>query len=133
MTKPVLTADPVVIVEDNDFVRMQVAAILDAEGYAVSEYAEGTTALDFIKKNPFCVAIVDVRMEPMDGFEFIRAVKGLGLDNPVVLMTGDNNPDLLAQSGELQVNAMLTKPVEKDRLLKTVERLIGVYQKRKAS
>ena len=44
---------------------------------------------------------------------------------PVILVTGDQTPDLLERSGQLGVSAVLMKPVEKDRLVKTVTRTIA--------
>lgn len=117
---------PILIAEDNDFVRMQICKYLKDAGYNVDEASDGKKAIEHIKKSKIAMAIVDVRMEPVDGFDFIRAIHGLGLEIPVILVTGDNNPDLLKSAGELKVSAMLTKPVEKDRLLKAVERTLAM-------
>ena len=63
-------------------------------------------------------------MEPLNGFEFVRAMNAKELYTPVVMVTGDQNPDLLSQAGKLGVNGMLMKPVEKDRLIMMIERMI---------
>jgi len=117
---------PILVAEDNDFVRMQICKYLKDGSYEVKEANDGEQAINYIKANDVAMAIVDVRMEPVDGFDFIRAVHGLGREIPVILVTGDNNPDLLNIAGELKVSAMLTKPVEKDRLLKAVERTLAM-------
>jgi CheY-like chemotaxis protein len=76
------------------------------------------------------MAIVDVRMEPVDGFTFVRALRGMESDIPVILVTGDNAPDILEKSGDWNVSAVLIKPVEKERLVKAVERSLAVRKKR---
>ena len=58
------------------------------------------------------MTIVDVRMEPVDGFDFIRAIRGMDLKIPVILVTGDNAPDILERSGDWGVSAVLIKPVQ---------------------
>lgn len=111
------------VVEDNDFVRMQIVQFLKAESYQIEECTNGRDALEKIDTT-FDVAIVDVRMEPIDGFEFIRNIRGQDLDTSVILVTGDQNPDLLNEASKWDVGAVMMKPVQKDRLLKTVDRIL---------
>ncbi len=121
---------PILVVEDNDFVRMQIIKYLNDGGYQTIEASNGDEAIKMLKSSEILLAIVDVRMEPVDGFDFIRAIHGYDLKIPVILVTGDNNPDLLNKAGELKVSAMLTKPVEKERLLKAVERTLAMRNKK---
>ena len=125
----------ILVVEDNDFVRMQIVRYLGETGAEVIEASQGDQALEFIKREyakdePVSLAIVDVRMEPVDGFEFIRSIRGLDMDTPVILVTGDNNPDLLEQASKWGVSAVMIKPVQKERLVKTVERTIAAYKRK---
>ena len=89
------------------------------------EATDGGKALEVMNDN-IDLAIVDVRMEPIDGFEFIRHIRGDGNVAPVILVTGDNNPDLLNEAGKWDVGAVLMKPVQKDRLIKTVSRTLQI-------
>ena len=114
----------ILVVEDNDFVRMQIIGFLKGAAYEVFEAREGAGAMDMMiaNDNNIGLAIVDVRMDPVDGFEFIRDLRRNEIKTPVILVTGDQTSDLLEQAGKLGVGAVLMKPVEKDRLLKIVER-----------
>ena len=114
----------ILVVEDNDFVRMQILTFLKAADYECVEATDGNNALSLVDDS-FSAAVVDVRMEPLNGFEFIRQLEETyQLKIPVILVTGDQNPDILTESGKLGVSAVLMKPVQKDRLLKMLERLI---------
>lgn len=113
----------VLVVEDNDFVRMQIVRFLDEAGFESVEASDGHQALERVVDN-VALAIVDVRMEPIDGFEFIRTIRGLEMETPVILVTGDQNPDLLSESAKWGVAAVLMKPVQRDRLVKTVTRTL---------
>lgn len=113
----------ILVVEDNDFVRMQIAKFLQDEGYEVIEGTDGSDALEKMAPD-VAMAIVDVRMEPIDGFEFIKTLRSEDNETPVVLVTGDQNPDLLAAAGKWHVAAVLMKPVQRDRLVKTVSRTL---------
>lgn len=113
----------VMVVEDNDFVRMQTAAYLTDSGKNVVECA---TALDAIDKanDDIDVVIADMRMESMDGFEFLKSLKAKDFNAPVILTIGDDAGDLLGESSRLGVFAVLKKPVDRDRLIVTVDRAL---------
>ncbi len=113
----------ILVVEDNDFVRMQIVKFLQEEGYETIESTDGQDALDKMNAE-ISLAIVDVRMEPIDGFEFVRSLRGADIETPVILVTGDQNPDLLAEAGKWNIAAVLMKPVQRDRLVKTVSRTL---------
>lgn len=115
--------DKILVVEDNDFVRMQIVRFLNDSGYQTIEGTDGEEALQAMSKD-IALAIVDVRMEPIGGFEFIKSIRGSEMDTPVILVTGDDNPDLLNEAARWSVAAVLMKPVQRDRLVKMVERTI---------
>lgn len=118
----------VLIVEDNDFVRMQIVRYLSDAGFATQEASDGQAALDTF--NPATdLAIVDVRMEPIDGFEFVKSLRSRNINTPVILVTGDQNPDLLNEANKWGISAVLMKPVQKDRLIKMATRAIQQAQK----
>ncbi len=113
----------ILIAEDNDFVRMQIVKFLSDAGYKADDFS---TAADAVaaSKNHYDLAIIDVRMEPMGGFDFIKSMRSDKIMTPVILITGDQSPDLLTEASRLSVAAVLIKPVQKERLLKTVDKLI---------
>lgn len=118
----------ILIVEDNDFVRMQIVRYLSDAGFATQEAADGKVAIDNFSLETD-LAIVDVRMEPIDGFEFIKTLRGRNINTPVILVTGDQNPDLLNEANKWGVSAVLMKPVQKDRLIKMATRAIQQAQR----
>lgn len=130
-----MTKEPatILVAEDNDFVRMQIVKYLQDAGHKTLEANDGKAALEVVKSEKVDMTIVDVRMEPVDGFDFIRSMRGLEVQIPVILVTGDNSPDILERSGDFGVSAMLVKPVEKERLLKAVERSLTMVNRRMGS
>lgn len=118
------TAKSILVVEDNDFVRMQMVRFLQDEGYTVHEAADGSSALVIMKENTVDAVVLDVRMVPMDGFEMVKAMHSQNMRQPVIMVTGDQNPDLLSEAARWNVSAVLMKPVQKDRLIKMVSRAL---------
>lgn len=120
--------EKILVVEDNDFVRMQIVKFLNDEGYETIEGTDGEEAMRLITQD-VDLAIVDVRMEPVGGFDFIKSIRGSATDIPVILVTGDDNPDLLNDAQKWDVAAVLMKPVQRDRLVKMVARTIAGFKK----
>ena len=116
----------ILVVEDNAFVRMQIVKFLkddEALNYEIVEASDGSEALNKMD-HTIDMAIVDIRMEPMGGFEFLKHIRGEGSEAPVILVTGDSNPDLLTEANKWGVAAVLLKPVQRDRLTGTVSRTL---------
>lgn len=113
----------ILVVEDNDFVRMQIAKFLQDDGHDVIEAREGNEATKLLSDS-IDLAVVDVRMSPMGGFDFIRTVHGNDMNIPIILATGDNDPDMLADASNLKVSAVLMKPIDRERLIATVDRIM---------
>lgn len=113
----------ILVVEDNDFVRMQIVRYLKDSGYATAEARDGDEALTMMNAT-VSLAVVDVRMEPMGGLDFVRALRGKNIETPVIFVTGDGNTDLLEQAAKWGVGAVLMKPVMKDRLVMAVQKTL---------
>lgn len=113
----------ILVVEDNDFVRMQIVRYLKDSGYSATEARDGDAALQLMNAE-IALAIVDVRMEPMGGLDFVRALRGKNIETPVIFVTGDDNTDLLEQAAKWGVGAVLIKPVMKDRLVMAVQKTL---------
>jgi CheY-like chemotaxis protein len=114
----------ILVVEDNDFVRMQIVMFLKAENFKIIEASDGQAAEERLTDTTDLI-IADVMMEPVGGFAFIRSIRNRNIDTPVILVTGDQNNDLLEQSNKLGVASVLIKPVKKDRLVAMVQRALG--------
>jgi CheY-like chemotaxis protein len=113
----------ILVVEDNNFVRMQIVKFLQAEGFETVEGMNGDEAIQKMDAS-IDLAIVDVRMEPINGFEFIKMIRADEYKTPVILVTGDQDPELLSDASRIGVAAVLMKPVQRERLVKTVVRTI---------
>ncbi len=115
----------ILVVEDNDFVRMQICKFLSDGGFYTIESTDGQEALSIISEG-IDMAIVDVRMEPMNGFDFVRTIRSDDNHTPVIIVTGDENNDILNKASKLDIMAVLKKPVQKERLIKSVSRILNI-------
>lgn len=118
----------ILVVEDNDFVRMQIVRYLTDAGYEIVEATDGSTGQAELNSS-IGLIILDIRMSPIDGFEFIKMVRGRDTKLPMIMVTGDQNPDILNEASKWNISAVLMKPVHKERLIKMVERALGRVEK----
>src|SRR5206468_11102639 len=77
----------VLVVDDDPAMLRTVERILSPR-HEVRGYSTGEEAIEAARREPFDVAIVDVRMPGLDGFEVTRAIRTLRPRTEVVLVTG---------------------------------------------
>ena len=114
----------VLLVEDDDDIREDLAEVLADAGFAVIPARDGVDALERLAdaSGALCVVLLDVMMPRMDGptlRERLRADARFGAV-PVVLMSGAGN--LRELQRQLDAAESLLKPFKLDALLATVER-----------
>jgi len=115
-------AKPTVLVVDDDsaIVRM-LRLVLRGEGFDVLTASNGEEALDAVASCHPSVIVLDLAMPVMDGRTFFRELRERGDDTPVIILSAYG-----AQRAqrELSAEAGLDKPVEPDRLVAEVQRLL---------
>ncbi|MFO0670932.1 MAG: sigma-54 dependent transcriptional regulator [Polyangiaceae bacterium] len=111
----------VLIVDDDPVLTSSMARVLIRGGFEVSSASGGEKALDIAVSFRPDVAIVDVRMPGMDGFELARRCDDLRPQVPVVLMTGDDGLAVSPKS-ERGVFEFVRKPIESFEALSRVLR-----------
>jgi two-component system, chemotaxis family, chemotaxis protein CheY len=118
----------ILIVDDSLTVRQQVSLTLKAAGYNVAEASNGREGVDVVRGGiPIAMVICDVNMPIANGLEFLEAIKGdaPAPPLPVVMLTTDGSPDLIARAKRAGARGWLVKPFQSDLLLTAVRRLAG--------
>ena len=105
----------VLVVDDDGTARMIARAVLQKNGYAVSEAADGTQALTLLRLGVgFDLMVLDVDMPEVGGPEVLREVRQTtataGL--PVIVLTGDTDPETEVWLLELGADEFIRKPLE---------------------
>ena len=108
----------VLIVEDNDDARVSLQRILQADGHLVSAARDGRAGLEAAMAGSPNIAVVDIGLPGMDGYEFARAMRErLGHGVRLIALTGYGTDSDRQRATEAGFDAHLTKPVDLDRLL----------------
>lgn len=121
----------VLLADDDDVGRYVVATMLRRAGFAVEEAPDGATAVEAAQHQPPDVAILDVKMPALNGFEACRVMKtDEGTRHvPVLLLSATFKDDEARVEGlEGGADAYLTQPVESPVLVATVRSLMRFRQ-----
>ncbi|MCX7635737.1 MAG: sigma-54 dependent transcriptional regulator, partial [Syntrophales bacterium] len=77
----------ILVVDDDRGMRDFLEIMLTREGYTVTAVADPERGLQKLKKEKFSLVITDLRMPKMDGIAFLKKVKDLSPESPVILIT----------------------------------------------
>jgi two-component system response regulator ChvI len=76
----------IALIDDDRNILTSISIALEAEGYQITTYADGLSALDGFKTSPPDLAILDIKMPHMNGMEMLRHLRQKS-DMPVIFLT----------------------------------------------
>jgi CheY-like chemotaxis protein len=113
----------VLVIEDNPDAREALVALLELDGYHVESAADGPTAIELTRAKRPDVALVDIGLPGIDGYEVARRIRGLGGQQPtLVALTGYGQPEDRQRAVEAGFDAHLVKPVDPSNLAELLSR-----------
>lgn len=108
---------PILLVDDDELVRVAVAEVLRTEGYEVIEAANGLAALGILETVTPAAAVIDFLMPGLNGAQVARAAQASLPDLPIIFVSG--YADTIALD-EITGAVILRKPVTPEELLHAV-------------
>ncbi len=121
----------VLVVDDSSLVRLYCRDILEKAGFEVEHAINGIEAMEKVLAQTFDLVIVDVNMPRMDGFSFIRALRGSAPDVatlPALVITTEAGSQDRDEARAAGANFYLVKPLSEPDLLRHVAVLTGAPQ-----
>ena len=126
-TDPLLAGKAVLVIDDEEIIRLTVRDVLSNWGCEVEMARDGENALAMINRRSYDLVISDIKMPGKNGYEIFAAVKQIRSDCPVIFMTGfgyDPNHSVICASQE-GLSSVLYKPFKVDQLLVDVRAAIA--------
>jgi sodium-dependent dicarboxylate transporter 2/3/5 len=111
----------IILVDDEDRFRTNLAQRLRLRGYEVFDFGDGQEAIRKVRATRPDVVILDRKMPLMQGEEVLREVKKIAPEVQVVMLTGHADIESATVSGRLDAFAYLQKPCDIEELITTVE------------
>jgi two-component system response regulator FixJ len=116
------------LIDDDEDVRRALAFLLSTAGLAVRVYESAVVFLEGLPSlQPGCI-VSDVRMPEIDGLELQRRLKSLGLDMPMIIMTGHADVPLAVEAMKSGAIDFIEKPFEDDRLLDAIQVALSRFE-----
>ena len=115
------------LVDDDPAILKCFTRVLTLAGFQVTTATTGVQALERMGKGTFDVVVTDISMPEMTGTEFLRKVRSLDLDVPVILVTGAPALETAMEAVEYGAFRYLAKPVEIEVLRDTARRAAKLH------
>lgn len=114
------------LAEDEDVVASLVAHRLGRDGFEVHRVRDGVEALRAAETGDYALALIDIQMPGMDGFELLGRIRKIPrhIRTPVVMLTSAGAEAHIARAFSLGANDYVTKPFSTVELTTRVHRLL---------
>jgi DNA-binding NtrC family response regulator len=125
-----INPDPIrllIVDDEKDFVNI-LSKRIKRRHMEVTKAFSGAEAIQALRGQDFDVAILDLKMEDMDGIEVLKMLKILDPHLAVIMLTGHGSAEAAEQGLKLGAFDYLTKPCELEELL---EKIMAAYVHRK--
>ena len=100
----------ILILDDEPIVSKRLKPSLEKKGYYVEAFTKGADALERVQEKQFNIVITDLKMEGVDGMQFLTAVKEQYPDTEVIVITGFATMATAKESFNKGIFDFLAKP-----------------------
>lgn len=108
------------LVDDEQAYANILAKRLAKRGFVVTAVYSGTQGLQALRRNEFDVAVLDLKMEDMDGIEVLKIFKKMLPQMAVIMLTGHGSEQAAREGIEFGAFDYLIKPCELDDLINRI-------------
>ena len=118
----------ILVVDDNNMNLALVSKILELEGYEVAVATNGEEAIGSVTAHMPDLAILDVMMPDMDGYELCRKFRQPPINSsiPIIMLTAMNSPTERHLALDAGANDIWSKPFDMDMFKRRVEELLTI-------
>lgn len=119
----------VLLVDDNQHMKTLLGEMLRAIGVReVYAAADGSEALEAMRRREIDIVFTDLNMKPLDGIDFVRLLRNSS-DSPnpfapVIMVTGHSTRERVEAARDVGVNEFLVKPITARSVLDRVQRIV---------
>ena len=110
----------ILVVDDEEVVRLSCRRVLTGAGYNVEEAADGMEALKLVREKPYDLLILDIMMPQLDGFTVLQAIREERPEAAFIIITGLDQTGIAIRAAEMGVAGYIGKPFDPDELLSKV-------------
>ena len=114
----------ILVVDDDKNIRRLIQALLEAENYTVTTAENGIEALNVFEKEHIDLAVVDIMMPKMDGYEFTKLLRDQNNDLPILMVSAKLEADDRHKGFKMGTDDYITKPIDEEEMLLRIKALL---------
>lgn len=107
----------ILVIDDSGFARKMLVNILVSEGHSTIEAKDGQVGLALAESQSPNLILCDLIMPNVDGFEFIKSARKMGVSVPIWIVTSDVQTETKAEVLSLGADLLLNKPLSRETLV----------------
>ena len=114
----------ILVVDDDKNIRYLIKEVFEAEHYTVKTATDGKEALKLTGKEKFDLAIVDIMMPNLNGYEFTEQLRLFDKELPVLMISAKQLAEDRKKGFMSGIDDFMTKPVDTEELILHVKALL---------
>lgn len=114
----------VLVVEDDESIRLALEENLKFEGYEVTTAGDGTTGLSLATEKPFDLMLLDIMLPGASGYDICRKVRDAGNQTPIIMLTARGEEFDKLHGFEMGADDYVTKPFSIKELLARIRAIL---------
>ncbi len=112
----------VAIVDDEQDMRQSISQWLALSGFETETFSNATDALKDISNDYPGIIVTDIKMPGMDGMQFLKRIKGIDSNLPVIMITGHGDVPMAVEAMRMGAFDFLEKPFNPDEMTALAKR-----------
>lgn len=122
----------IIVVDDSQFSREQITTILTQYGFEVTgQFSNANEALRFVSENPVHLAIIDVVMPKISGFELAQQIQNKFKKIKIIMVSSLSQERIILESIASGAHDFIQKPILETILIDSVKKVIKTYEEDK--
>ena len=114
----------ILIVEDEFSISNFLKTVLEGDGYTVTTACDGEEALAVMDREHIDLAVLDIMMPRMDGYEFTKTLRSANSDLPILMVSAKQLSEDRKKGFLVGTDDYMTKPVDTDEMLLRIKALL---------
>ena len=114
----------ILVIDDDKSTRLFLRTVLESNGYTVTTAINGTDALNIMGKEHIDLAVVDILMPGMDGYEFTSTLRECDNNLPIFMISAKQLPADKRKGFDAGIDDYMSKPIAQEEFLCRIKALL---------
>ncbi|MDA3789438.1 MAG: sigma-54 dependent transcriptional regulator [Desulfobacula sp.] len=114
----------ILVIDDDDQLRISFCKLLKEENYAVISAASGEAGIDIVEQNPLDLVILDLRLPGINGMETFKRIKKIDSKLPVIIVTAYGTTEIAIEATKMGAYDYVLKPFDVPEMLNLIKQAI---------